>query len=247
MAHGMMYHKGDTEMELLKIGDDEKMPEIVFSPQAQETIGYILCLTDDDNEIGFLGTVDYDKERQAYIVGEIFIPHQEVSMAECTLMEKGVSELARTLIKEKGVEYASKLLFWGHVHPNGTEPSSQDEDQMEQFTHNDWFIRAIFDRSGDSKVDFFDYKSKVKYLDCSWRGHIWEVTKADAIKKAIEKRVKIAKEKDVRVRTKRKDGTEVVASYGNGYGYGSRYQPWDSEAVEINNIGFNIHRGRGGR
>ena len=56
------------------------------------------------------------------------------------------------------------------MHPgNSTSPSGQDESQMDQFAHNDWFIRGIFGRSGRAEFWFFNYRDGLRWDDCPWQ------------------------------------------------------------------------------
>ena len=54
----------------------------------------------------------------------------------------------------------------GHSHVNmGVGPSGQDDSMILEFKTRDFFIRGIFNKKGDIKMDIYDFKNNIKYLD----------------------------------------------------------------------------------
>jgi len=147
------------------------------------------------DEIGWLGTVSELGSGQ-YLIDGIFMPGQQVHGSTCELSEDGIGELF-TELATTNFNACSRMMFWGHVHPgNSTSPSPQDEEQLSQFVHNDWFIRGIFGRSGRAEFTFFDYKNGICWDDVPWAIHCpvdddrrakWAVEVAAKVKKIVVK------------------------------------------------------------
>lgn len=141
-------------------------PKIFIAPEAY---GDMLAIAENSgsDEIGWLGTVTELGGGQ-YLVDGIHMPAQSVHGATCELTEEGLSQLL-TELAQTDFDACERMLFWGHVHPgNGTSPSGQDESQVNQFSHNDWFIRGIFGRQGRAEFTFFDFKNGVRWNDVPW-------------------------------------------------------------------------------
>lgn len=143
-------------------------PKIFITPEAY---GDMLAIAENAglDEIGWLGTVT--ELGGAYLIDGIHMPAQSVHGSTCELTEDGIGELF-TELATSDFEACERMHFWGHVHPgNGTGPSPQDETQMSQFAHNDWFIRGIFGRQGRAEFTFFDFKNGVRWNDVPWAIH----------------------------------------------------------------------------
>ncbi len=144
-------------------------PKIFITSEAYADMLAIVGNSGSD-EIGWLGTVA-ELGGGKYLIDGVFLPAQAVHGSTCELSEDGIGELF-TELAETNFEACEKMMFWGHVHPgNSTTPSGQDESQMDQFSHNDWFIRGIFGRHGRAEFTFFDYKNGVRWNDVPWTIH----------------------------------------------------------------------------
>jgi hypothetical protein len=152
-------HPFETKMVIL---NHLETPRILIAPQAYGDMIAIGSWSGSD-EVGWMGAVQ--QIEHGFLISEIFMVAQKVSGSSTRITEDGLCQL----IMEKP-ELNEKLLFWGHVHPsNSTSPSGQDEEQMEEFKHNAWFIRGIFGRDGRAEFTFFDYRSGVRFNDCPWQ------------------------------------------------------------------------------
>lgn len=183
----LMPHKAETKVE--RIGDSE-IPEILVSLEAYQDIQ---CIMDESgtDEIGWLGTVrEVDGK---YLIEKVFIFNQTVSSGSCEFDQDSISKFYMDMLKADPNNKAmlNSILFWGHVHPGGSvTPSQQDEDQMTLFTHNKYFIRGIFSRSGHCVFTFFDYVRKLKIVDCPWQIDIKsDTSRRKEIAKEIKKKV----------------------------------------------------------
>lgn len=144
-------------------------PKIFITPDAYADM-LAIAENSGSDEIGWLGTVTELGGGQ-YLIDGVYMPAQSVHGATCELTEDGIGELF-TELADTDFEACGRMLFWGHVHPgNSTSPSPQDEEQMDQFVHNDWFIRGIFGRHGRAEFTFFDYKNGVRWNDVVWAIH----------------------------------------------------------------------------
>ena len=141
-------------------------PKIFISSEAYADM-LAIAENSGSDEIGWLGTVT-ELDHGGYLIDGVYLPAQAVHGATCELTEDGIGELF-TELATTNFEACERMLFWGHVHPgNSTSPSGQDESQMDQFSHNDWFIRGIFGRQGRAEFTFFDYRNGVRWNDVPW-------------------------------------------------------------------------------
>lgn len=142
------------------------------------------------DEIGWLGTA-YRDEREIYLE-DVYLFEQEVHATTTEITPEGLSSFAEQLLmEENGMEIWNNLKMWGHSHVNmGVSPSGQDDSQMETFKQggHDWFIRLIANKKGELKVDLYDYKTGVVYLDLPWFEELPEdeANIQDAIEKLYE-------------------------------------------------------------
>ena len=102
----------------------KKKVKLMFAEHAWKQI---LWLTNHyDNEIGALGTVEVDEEKDGeryFIVTKLFFPKQEVTGATVNIASDGYSEL----IKEATTEELETMRFYWHRHPGCANHSHTDE------------------------------------------------------------------------------------------------------------------------
>lgn len=134
----------------------QKVPTVWYSPIAWEKIQR--AVTKCPQEVGWMGVVE-ELENGDFHIDDIYIPKQTVHGAETDILPEDLAELACSL------EDPSRLCYWGHSHVNmGVGPSGQDEEQTSEYLeHTDFFIRGIYNKKGDSKVDVFDMRKEIVY------------------------------------------------------------------------------------
>ena len=135
--------------------DFPEAPEVYYTPLVWESIRYLVDTI--SSEVGWLGIVDKFEDTGNYIVTDIYVPEQTVSGVETDISADALTKLAVEL--ESQDIPSEKLIYWGHSHVNmGVTPSRQDELQIEDFLENgcEFFIRGIYNKRGDSKVDVYD-------------------------------------------------------------------------------------------
>ena len=162
-----LYQPHEFQTEL--VATDASEPLILLAPDVWSDL-YPMAKSVEYNELGMLGTVR--KSGNVFLIDRIFVPKQKVHGATCELTEDGLAELAAEILQEDP-DLMEMLRFWGHFHlVNYTLPSAQDEDQMADFSHNDWFIRGIFGKTGGrAEFAFYDYRRGVHWTDVPWRIH----------------------------------------------------------------------------
>jgi len=185
-------HVANPKMELL---DGElQAPIILLSPQAYMDTHYIMEESNGD-EAAWLGNVKIlpkskDDDAPRYLIENIFLFNQDVSAGHCEFDQADIGKFYSDMLTEdpKNRDFLNSILFWGHVHPGSmVTPSQQDENQMELFAHNDYFIRGIFTRQKVCSFTFFDYKNGLKFVDCPWQLYVEE---SDERKKDIAQQMK---------------------------------------------------------
>ena len=190
-------HQFETKMESL----DKNLanPIIAMTPKTHQHI-YTIIKNCGEDEISWLGSVKRDGN--TYLIDNIFLFEQEVSFASTEIDSKGLGRFYADYSKKNGpssIGLLNRILFWGHVHPNDTQPSFQDDQQMELFAHNKYFIRGIFNRGGRATFDFFDYITKIKILDCPWHiQHEIDPSFENLIKREIKNKVKAIKKNKIK-------------------------------------------------
>lgn len=162
-------------------------PKVFYTWDAWNTIQHVIATC--KKEVGWLGLVETRDD--GYLITEVFIPEQEVTATETNIDPKTMAALVIDLLD--GGKDPSKLIYWGHSHVNmNVGPSGQDEDQINEFiTHCPVFIRGIYNRRGDSKVDVYLTKEKVIH-QCVENGPLTEqltVAQLKALDKIIKKNV----------------------------------------------------------
>lgn len=132
-------------------------PQVIYTTEAWQTIQYIVSKC--AKEVGWLGLVE--KHGNDYWVTEVFIPEQEVTSVTTEIEAEAMAALAMWMMDND--RDPSQMYYWGHSHVNmGVSPSGQDETQLEEYLHNcNVFIRGIYNKKGDSKVDIFDTEAGV--------------------------------------------------------------------------------------
>ena len=183
-------HKAAPQVEVLR--KETVAPTILLSLEAYTDTHYIMESCGDD-EVGWLGTVQ-KLEDGRYLIGKVFLFHQQVSGAHCEFDQKDIGKFYHEMLQRDPANKSvlNSILFWGHLHPgNMTEPSGQDEEQMELFAHNPFFIRGIFTRGGKCVFTFFNYERNVKIVDCPWQLHLADNERRDAIAREIKEKVKV--------------------------------------------------------
>ncbi len=164
-------HSAQTSIELLE--DETPNPIILLSIEAYVDTYHIITAA-GDNEVGWLGSVQQLGDDR-YLIDKVFMFNQHVSGGHCEFDQTDMGKFYAEKLKQDRAnkDLLSSILFWGHLHPGDmTWPSLQDEEQMQVFAHNTFFIRGIFTRGGKCVFTFFDYARGIKINDCPWQIHI---------------------------------------------------------------------------
>lgn len=152
-----------TTTPLLRAGQAPKhrTPDVMYTTEAWQTIRYIVAHC--SAEVGWLGLVEYYEDSNVYLVTDIFVPPQEVTGTTTEIESDAMAALANDLL-DQGLD-TSKLYYWGHSHVNmGVSPSGQDERQLDEYLeHCPVFIRGIYNKRGDAKVDVFNTEEGVVF------------------------------------------------------------------------------------
>lgn len=228
--------KGKTTVEVLQTC----VPVIMFNPDA--LIKMQLFIENCTDEIGWLGTAY--KEKDCIFVDDMYLFEQEVHSTTTEITPEGLADFAEALLKqENGFEIWNNIKVWGHSHVNmGVSPSGQDNQQMEKFVEggHDWFIRIIANKKGDIKVDLYEYKLGITYINLPWDVAISK-DEEDVIKQInmLEKLLKelrkteVDKHKEVivaEINEKVKKKEYAYATIGNNYNqnYLHQYQGYQN-------------------
>ena len=136
-----------------------KAPKVYYEEYAWQSIQYLVSKV--STEVGWLGLVETKRNKDDIVteltVTDIYVPEQTVSGAETDISSEAMADLAIHL-ESLGKE-SDKLIYWGHSHVNmGVSPSRQDEIQMQEFLDGGCklFVRGIYNKRGQSKVDVYD-------------------------------------------------------------------------------------------
>lgn len=161
---GFQQHNFRRELSLLT-----ETPLILIAPEAYSRMWHYVDIADD--EVGWLGTVKQSGHK--FLIKEVFLFKQQVSGATCEITSEGLAEFASEILARRtdGMEVINSLQFWGHSHVRmSTDPSQQDDDQMEIFRESghSFFIRAILNKNGRLEFTVYFYDSGLKIADLDW-------------------------------------------------------------------------------
>jgi hypothetical protein len=137
-----------------------RTPRVFYTPDVWDRMWFLISI--NDKEVGWLGLVN-PLPSGDYLVYDIFVPPQRVHGAETEIDQEAMTDLAMQLI-DAGQD-TNQLFYWGHSHVNmGVSPSGQDERQIDEYlAHCPRFIRGIYNKKGERKVDVFDRDTGVVY------------------------------------------------------------------------------------
>jgi len=126
-------------------------PTVFYSHKVNAQIRHLVDTA--PGEISWVGLVS--RIGIHFMVDEIFVPEQTVGATFTDITPSGLAKIA-LLLDDRGMD-TSNLIYWGHSHVNmGVSPSGTDEEQVEEFLeHNNIFIRGIYNKRRESKVDVF--------------------------------------------------------------------------------------------
>lgn len=155
MSNKVVDFKANSLVSKISLLFSKKMesPTVWTSAKAYHKIN--LAIATCTKEVGWFGLVDIVEG--GYLITDIFVPKQDVLPTETDIKPEDIAELALA------VDDPEKLIYWGHSHVNmGVSPSAQDELQtLEYLEHADIFIRGIYNKKGENKVDVFDVEQGV--------------------------------------------------------------------------------------
>jgi len=141
----------------VKGAKEEKIvvPRVWYTPTAHSKIMHTVAVC--TKEVGWFGTVEVVDG--GYLITDIFVPKQTVTSTQTDILPEDLADIVMQ------VDDPEKLYYWGHSHVGmPVAPSGQDEDQTEEYLqHTDVFIRGIYNKRGEAKVDIFDVEKMLVY------------------------------------------------------------------------------------
>lgn len=130
-------------------------PMVWYTPLAWSKIHAVVqhCTT----EVGWLGLVEKLDDGD-FLITDIFVLPQNVTGATTEFSAEAEEQLKFRLIQEDRLNQTSKLRYWGHSHVRmAVSPSMVDERQFQGYVddlgESGYYIRGIYNKLGDSKVD----------------------------------------------------------------------------------------------
>lgn len=144
---------------------EKPAPRVFYTAEVYDLIKFLVAHC--EKEVGWLGMVD--TIGNDYLITAIYVPEQEVHGTETDIDADAMAALAMEILDAN--EDPSKLFYWGHSHVNmGVSPSGQDEQQVDEYLVNcPGFIRGIYNKKGDSKVDVFLPEEGIVWQCCENR------------------------------------------------------------------------------
>ncbi|HEU5114209.1 MAG TPA: hypothetical protein VFT82_00405 [Candidatus Paceibacterota bacterium] len=156
-----------TEVEVLRLPAD--MPKVLLSQLALHKIFVIVGAI--ELEVGWLGIAR--REGKDFVIDDVFLFEQDVSFGHTELTTDSMSNIMQEVLKRPDGEHVfNNTRFWGHSHGSGgTDPSQQDNRTMSIFKNfgADFFIRGIFNRTGDINFSIYDFKRGMAFHRAPWK------------------------------------------------------------------------------
>lgn len=143
-------------------------PEVLISSYALNKMD--ILVQENSNEVGWFCTAE--RSDNVILIKDTLLFDQEVASTTTEITPEGLAKYGEKLLTlSDGMEIWNSIKVWGHSHVKmSVSPSVQDNEQMEAFSEggHDWFIRIIANKSGELKVDLYDYLIGVIYHDLRW-------------------------------------------------------------------------------
>ena len=130
-----------------------RIPQVFYTDLAWNKIWHFVDMC--DKEIGWLGIVSIT-DNGDYVIDDVYLPEQVVTGTTTDIESDAVGNLAVEL-ECAGID-SSRLRYWGHSHVEmAVSPSGTDEAQVSEYLeHCNYFIRGIYNKKRDTKVDIFN-------------------------------------------------------------------------------------------
>lgn len=162
----MNFYPPHEPMEVVLL--DTQPPKIIINFDALlEMKAYI---ENCEYEIGWLGRVQ--EHDGTLFITETYLFDQEVNETTTEISPEGLQAFAEELMQEAdGVQKWNEVRVWGHSHVYmSTQPSRQDDRQMDEFSRggHPYVIRLIANKKGELRLDYFDFKQNVIFLNVPW-------------------------------------------------------------------------------
>lgn len=130
-------------------------PTVLYTEKAWAKIQYLVKQA--VGEVGWIGLVDKRADGN-YIITDVFVPKQLVTGTTTNIDAQAINKLITDLITS-GV-YNDNMLYWGHSHVHmQCSPSTTDEEQVQEYIESmedtGYYIRGIYNKRGESKVDVY--------------------------------------------------------------------------------------------
>lgn len=226
-------HKADTSVR------NVKPPMILVSEEAAKDMWAITDIVTD--EVGWLGSVEYDREEHTFLITHIFLPRQEVNTSTTELDPEGIAEVMEELINQgdEGIALANSIRFWGHSHVSmGVSPSGQDNTELANLAKDtgDYFIAARTNKKGEIRFDMLTSEGWL-YHDLPWNYESVHDPRYEQLQEMIKERVQrkvYGYQRGRHVQTpagaKQGKGTAAAPATGShlGGGYGGLWDEWDA-------------------
>lgn len=156
-------YKVQSSSKIAKISPlmaNKPAPLVTYEPLAWAKV--VTAVQHCQLEVGWLGVVEVTTE--GYHIKEVYFPNQTVSATETDIGAEAFGDILPQVYADGYSD--EQLRYWGHSHVNmGVTPSGQDESQVAEFLDSgcEFFIRGIYNKSGDSKVDVYDVTANCVY------------------------------------------------------------------------------------
>lgn len=227
------------EIEIIDISK-ANVPNVRFDITAWEKIQFIV--DHESMEIGWFGTVDHDPKSNTYVVTDIFITEQKRNGATCEQSAKGLNELTYEIIRDLSLSSEEKrnrlntFNFWGHSHVNmGVSPSCEDIANAKRFAGKDFLITGIFNKKGDVRLDFWDFKNNLHYAELPVRKR-WHLSDETVTKIISDINTKV---KEITFESSYSYGSPQHLRSGRAL-FGSPASVWNSEKPSVSNEGIDL-------
>lgn len=177
-----------------------------------------------------------------YEIDAVYLFEQRVHGATTEISSASIAEISFKILHEDGYDEnkrINRMYCWGHSHVNmETNPSSQDELQMNMFRENgmDVAIRLIANKHGNVRIDVFDYKNAIVFTTCTW-----DIVEETGLSQNWEAMMKtMVKQIEPVVTKKGGKGDPLLLEFmGNGNRKGNRKQQKHNKKNRQRNRNFN--------
>jgi proteasome lid subunit RPN8/RPN11 len=142
-----------------------------------------------DAEVGGLGRVSLDKEKNDIVLEEIYLLEQTVHETECNLSAEGIAKFYDSLIEEGNADTIGDITLWWHSHKDiPARFSPQDDETMRTWPGN-YLVSLVINREMKMDAMFMSKNPLLVLGDIDVHIDWFDIDFADVLRQQVKSKV----------------------------------------------------------